>query len=65
MNYSLFLFYNLIKLYDAKFEQLEYDLQFEQLPSLYTDFALSSFNDSRKGEYDCIIEYLKNKYRRH
>jgi hypothetical protein len=41
---------------------LEYDLQFNKAPKLYEDFFRSSFNDTNKSEYDCIIAYLKDKY---
>ena len=62
MNYSLYLFSNLIKLFDSNFEKLEYDLQFSELPERYKAFEDSSFNDEKKGEYDCIIAYLKDEY---
>lgn len=62
MDYNLYLFSNLVKLYNADFNNLEYDLQFEQLSSMYDDFLNSSFNDSKFGEYDCIVKYLIYKY---
>ena len=62
MNYNVYLFICLLKLYDKEFNELEYDLQFQNAPKLYEDFFRSSFNDTNKGEYDCIIAYLKDKY---
>ncbi len=62
MNYNLYLFSCLLKIYDKEFSELEYDLQFEQLPQLYDDFFKSDFNVGDKGEYECILAYLKDKY---
>lgn len=62
MNYNVYLFICLLKLYDKEFNELEYDLQFHKAPKLYDDFFNSDFNDTNKGEYDCIIAYLKDKY---
>jgi len=62
MNYNVYLFICLLKLYDKQFNELEYDLQFQNAPKLYEDFFRSSFNDTNKGEYDCILAYLKDKY---
>lgn len=62
MNYNYYLFSCLLKIYDKEFEQLEYDLQYQRIPKLYEAFAMSKFNDTNKSEYDCIIEYLKDKH---
>jgi hypothetical protein len=62
MNYNVYLFICLLKLYDKEFNELESDLQFNKAPKLYEDFFKSSFNDTNKGEYDCILAYLKDKY---
>jgi len=62
MNYNIYLFSCLLKLFDNEFEQLEYDLQYEAAVKGYLKFANSSFNDVNKSEYDCIVNYLKNEY---
>ena len=62
MNYSMYLFSCLLKIYDKEFSELEYDLQFEQLPILYGEYESSKFDDPLKGEYECILDYLKDKY---
>ena len=62
MNYNEFLFSCLLKDYDNEFKQMEYDLQFEEAPLRYADFEKSSFNVDTKGEYECILDYLTNKY---
>lgn len=57
MNYSLFLF---TKLYDVIVgHNYEYDLMFQDLQNFYKDFSESAFNDPNKGEYDCMVDYLK------
>ena len=64
MNYDIYLFSNLIKLFDSEFEELPYDEQYGNLPTLYEDFENSKFNVDTKSAYDCMIEYLKEKYPR-
>jgi hypothetical protein len=64
MNYDVYLFSNLIKLFDSEFEELPYDEQYGNLPTLYEDFENSKFNVDTKSAYDCMIEYLKEKYPR-
>ena len=63
MNYNQYLYSCLLKLYDKGFEELEYDLQFELLPTLYEAFEESVYNDPNEGEYSCMINYLTNKYK--
>ena len=44
MDYNLYLFSNLVKLYDKEFNELPYDEQFDDLPYMYDDFWDSKFN---------------------
>jgi len=62
MNYSQYLFSCLIKLYDSEFEQMEYDIQFYDTINEYEIFENSNFNDGNKSEYECIVNYLNDKY---
>jgi hypothetical protein len=62
MNYSQYLFSCLFKLFNSEFEQMAYDIQFDEALYEYALFENSGFNDSNKGEYECIVEYLTNKY---
>lgn len=62
MNYQQYLFSCLLKLYDKEFEQLEYDKQWDEISWRYLNFLGSEFDISTKSEYDCIIDYLKDKY---
>jgi len=62
MNYDLYLFSNLLKFYDAQFEAKPYDEQYDLLPSLIVDFENSEFSRNDINLYDCMDNYLKNKY---
>ncbi len=62
MDYDMYLFSNLVKFYDKDFAELPYDEQWDNLPSLYEDYDNSKFNLDTKGAYDCIIDYLDDKY---
>jgi hypothetical protein len=62
MNYNEYLFSCLLKIYDKTFAELEYDLQFERIAQRYLGFTQSKFDVDTKGEYECMIEYLEDKY---
>lgn len=62
MNYSEYLFSCLWKLYDKEFEELEYDLQWVKIKHYYRKFEESKYNTKYKSLYDCIINYLEDKY---
>ena len=64
MDYDMYLFSNLIKLFDEEFEQLPYDEQYDKLPTLYAEYDNSKFNVDTKGAYECMINYLEEKYPR-
>ena len=64
MDYDMYLFSNLIKLFNSEFEELPYDEQYDTLPSLYEDYDNSKFNVDTKGAYECMINYLEEKYPR-
>jgi hypothetical protein len=62
MHYNEYLFVCLLKLYDAKFNDLEYDIQYKLGLMQYKDFEESKFNVFDKTECECIIDYLKDLY---
>ena len=62
MNYNQYLFSCLLKLFNSEFEQLEYDVQFGEAIREFELFENSEFNEDNKGLYECIVEYLTNKY---
>lgn len=56
MNYSLYLF---SKLFDVVINlECEYDVMFEFVNDLFNDFQFSKYNDTNKGEYECIVKFL-------
>jgi len=62
MNYDMYLFSNLIKLYDKNFAFNPYDVQFDLLPGYFHHFELSDFNDREKSLYECIINYCEHHF---
>jgi hypothetical protein len=64
MNYSEYLFSQLLSLYDIEFSELAYDIQFSEAMVLYSQFEKSNFNVDILSEYDCIINYLSNTYKK-
>ena len=62
IDYDLYLFSNLLKLYDKEFEKTPYDVQFDELPQRYHHFEISEFNTDKKGLYECIIDYLQHHF---
>ena len=62
MYYNQYLFVSLLKLYDSKFNDLEYDIQFKLGLMQYKDFEESEFNGYDKTEYECITDYLNDLY---
>lgn len=58
MNYSFFLF---SKLFDVHFPSEEpYDVQFDLLVPLYNFYEASEYNDTYKGEHECIVDFMSN-----
>jgi len=63
MGYSFFLF---TKLHDVilgkslglALGELTYDLQYEELISMYNAYDTSKFNNPKFGEYECMLDYL-------
>lgn len=62
MKYEQYLFSQLTMLFDFDFESLPYDEQFAETLKRYNDFEQSKFNVATIGLYECIVNYLKNKY---
>jgi hypothetical protein len=62
MNHSQYLFSCLLKLFDADFNELEYDIQFDMLFDIYEKYEKSEFNIEELPEYECMINFLKNKH---
>lgn len=58
--YSIFLMIELARCVGIIDKELEYDLTWEHGCGLHTDFEASKFNVDTKGEYECMLEFLKN-----
>lgn len=55
-NYSFFLFCQLYNVIHPN--ETPYDVLFNELEELYCDYEESLYNDSDKGEYECMVEFL-------
>jgi len=62
IDYNEYLLDQLLALRTKEILELEYDLRFEGIRSRYEEFRLSKFNDQNKGVYECMAEYLNDKY---
>lgn len=57
MNYSEFLFTQLLRANSKRFDEMEYDLLYKY-GHYYSSFEGSTYDDEDKGEYECIEEFL-------
>jgi len=64
MNYNLFLFNELLRLFNNELYEQEYDRLFDDVNELFNDYNNSNFSLQFKSEYECIIDYLNDKYRK-
>ncbi len=61
MIYSQYLFACLLKEFDKEFSELEYDIQYDVAIGEYEEFENSDYNNVEKPEYECMVEYIKDK----
>jgi hypothetical protein len=60
MNYSQFLFSQLIRdLLKTKYP-IEYDRLFEISSIIYKDYDESNYNNPNEDEYACMVSYIEN-----
>lgn len=64
MNYNLFLFNELLRLFNNELYEQEYDRLFDDVNELFNDYNNSVFSLQFKSEYECIIDYLNDKYKK-
>jgi hypothetical protein len=62
MQYEVYLFSNLLKLFDFDFDELSYDYQYDEAFVKYEEFDNSEFNVGEKPLYECMVNYLRHKY---
>jgi hypothetical protein len=61
MNYNEFLFYNLAqKFSNHPLCDMEYDTAFNSIEDHYEMYYTSDYYNESRGEYVCIVNYLKN-----
>lgn len=54
-------FFYFSKIYDEVINiQYELDYMYEDLLHHYSHYAKSKWNDPRRSEYECIVEYMKD-----
>jgi hypothetical protein len=62
MTYENYLFSQLLALFDFDFAEQPYDYQFADALVMYSEFEQSPFNVGDLPLYECIVNYLRNKY---
>lgn len=62
MNYDIYLFSCLVKLYDDNFRLQPYDVQFDVVDMYYHHFEISEFNNEDDSLHDCIVKYLQHHF---
>ena len=60
MHYNQFLLSILLTEILRPFSELEYDLLWDIVPTIYKDYEDSKWNKQEKSEYDCIVDYIHN-----
>lgn len=60
MNYSEFLFTQLLRAYSDRFNTMEYDILYN-FGKYYQVFEGSQYDEGGKGEYECIQNFLKGR----
>lgn len=58
MDYSFYLFTRLYV--DVCGTNMPYDVEYEQMTTLYNDYKGSQFDDPTQGEYECMLNFIKN-----
>ena len=62
MDYNFYLFNELLRQFDTELFEKEYDLLFGDVQVLYAEYINSGYAMQEKSEYDCMIDFLNNKY---
>ena len=64
MNYSEFLFCDLLKGYAPSFKEMPLDDMWDKYKSFYTLYEESKYNDNDKNESDCMIDFIQSEMRK-
>ena len=60
MNYSEFLFVNLLREFNSNYNELPYDEMFSEYSNLFIDYENSKFNVDNKTEYQCMCDFFNS-----
>ena len=60
--YQIYLFLQLLQCYDKELAKEPYDIQFKDGCELLGEYENSIYNNDHKSEYDCMEEFLNNKF---
>jgi hypothetical protein len=60
--YETFLMHQLATTMGFIDREVECDLAWETATAMYREFFMSDFNNSNKGLYECIVEFLNHKH---
>jgi len=60
--YQIYLFLQLLLCYNEELAKEPYDTQFEDGCELLEEYENSIYNNDHKSEYDCMVEFLNNKF---
>lgn len=58
MNYDIYLFACLLREFSNEFDNTPYDEQYDIAIREFKKFEQSQYNDTNKGSYECIENYL-------
>lgn len=58
MDYSMFLFCNILRDHVSSFNELPFDEMYDKYIPYYNKFVKSEYNVDTKSEYDCMDEYI-------
>jgi hypothetical protein len=58
MNYDVYLFTCLLREFSSEFNNRPYDEQYDLAAQQFKIFQASEYNDTNKGLYECIENYL-------
>ena len=62
MEYGAFVTSHLMMELNKHYKDMAYDSLYLEAINVYNQFLSSSFNDDHRSEYECICDFLKNRF---
>jgi hypothetical protein len=59
MDYTSFLFSNLLREFNKSYDELPYDEMYDKHIALLLEYEKSKFNVDDKTEYQCIVDFME------